>query len=160
MRYFANRPTVKQQSLQHDERTKNTEVKLWITSTFHEKKCWENSKSLVKQCNLSPFYDTKYPLGGNKKTVTKWLYIWGQDDQTTISIQPNCSCFLTRIIWTWTPSWKKAQICGATSSQAFPIVLSLSSSSNVVFDWKQWQRCAIKNMELHKARRPVSFSDT
>ena len=48
-----------------------------------------------------------------------------------------CSNLPTRIIWTWTPSWKKDQIWGATSSQAFPIVLSLSSSSNVVLAYKR-----------------------
>lgn len=55
--------------------------------------------------------------------------------------RPNYSgalyCCPTRIISTWIPSWKKAQIWGATSSQAFPIVLSLSSSSNVVFAYRR-----------------------
>lgn len=48
----------------------------------------------------------------------------------------------TRIILTWIPLWKKAQIWGATSSQAFPIVLNLSSSSNVVLAYSTQSVCA------------------
>ena len=82
-------------------------------------------------------------------------------------------CCPTRIILTWTPSWKKAQIWGATSSHAFPIVLSLSSSSNVVFaygrdvnvcvhvnvtKWLVFQHCYVRklfskiNIYFHKCQ--------
>lgn len=47
------------------------------------------------------------------------------------------NCNPTRIILIWTPLWKKAQIWGATSSHAFPIIRSLSSSSNVVFAYRR-----------------------
>lgn len=81
---------------------------------------------------------------------------------------------LTRIILTWTPSWKKAQIWGATSSQAFPIVLSRSNSSNVVFAYSRdgkvcvsmisgprlkGQEIVIKNKHAHTKflQKPVSW---
>lgn len=59
-------------------------------------------------------------------------FAWHSDSKHSTCESSLLPDLLTRIILTWTPFWKNSQICGATSSQALPMVRSLSSSSNVV----------------------------
>lgn len=78
---------------------------------------------------------------GTSITATFWSTLQSYCCIVCCYLLKHTIVFLTRIILTWIPFWKKAQIWGATSSQAFPIVLSLSSSSNVIFAWRQYKKC-------------------